>query len=611
MSEAAYGFLNDIIAANKAKTAPKLDDDIFFEHFCVEQILKPRDLTITERESGYTRDEKGQGTRDGGIDAAYFFCNGKLVTEDLKVEEFARQDINLHLVIIQATRSPSFEESVLTKFRDTCNDLIDRTKDVDAKPQEYNHEIRAFFKMFRQWYKDLIDQTQIPTLRVTFYYASKNKTGKPHPVVEDKANQLKDRIEQLYSCECNVDFVNASRLLDMARQKRRAPLPLTVALQLPTTNAFICLVTIPNFIAFITTPDGDRRDHILDPNVRGFLGPRGVNKEILQTLTEIIPKTNNGKEEAVTPKEFWWLNNGVTILASKVEPGTPQLILHEPRIVNGLQTSRMIYEYSDDPKNAASKDVRHLMVRIIQTSDQETVNAILRATNRQTNIGQIHFHGTEDIHHDIQGAFPKYGLLYERVKNQYADDAVDKDSIITLPYLMQALIAVVRRKPDQARARPTQFAEKDYKSLFRPTYVPEIYANAAWLAKRVERFLRDRTPVVEKRDQNNLKFYVALYAACALAKTSEPSPKKIAGLDIHKVTDGLLEEWFISVNAEYLRMVRDKPQGQVEDNDADKIAKGSEFSANVVKELEAKFPPHRRQRKTPSKARAAALPPLS
>jgi len=72
MSDAERGFLTDIIAANKAKTAPGMPDDIFFERFCVEQILKPRDLTIDERETGFTRDEKGQGTRDGGIDAGYF-----------------------------------------------------------------------------------------------------------------------------------------------------------------------------------------------------------------------------------------------------------------------------------------------------------------------------------------------------------------------------------------------------------------------------------------------------------------------------------------------------------------------------------------------------------
>jgi len=319
--------------------------------------------------------------------------------------------------------------------------------------------------------------------------------------------------------------------------------------------------------------------------VRGFLGPKGVNKEILQSLTD------------PPQEEFWWLNNGVTILASKVEPGTPELILHEPRIVNGLQTSRMIYDYSDAHKVKARKDARHLMVRIIQTSDQKTANAILRATNRQTKIGTIHFHGTEDIHYDIQGAFPKYGLLYERVKNQYADDAVLKDSIITLPSLMQALIAVVRREPNQARARPTQFAEKEYKSLFRPNYVPEIYANVAWLTKRVEQFLRERVPLVEKRDQNNLKFYIALYAACALANSSKPSIKKLAGLNISKVTNALLEEWFTAVNTEYWRMIRDKPAGQLEDNDADKIAKGSEFAGNVLKQIEEKFPLYRRQRK--------------
>jgi len=127
--------------------------------------------------------------------------------------------------------------------------------------------------------------------------------------------------------------------------------------------------------------------------------------------------------------------------------------------------------------------------------------------------------------------------------------------------------------------------------------VPEIYANVAWLTKRVEQFLRERVPLVEKRDQNNLKFYIALYAACALANSSKPSIKKLAGLNISKVTNALLEEWFTAVNTEYWRMIRDKPAGQLEDNDADKIAKGSEFAGNVLKQIEEKFPLYRRQRK--------------
>lgn len=59
---------------------------------------------------------------------------------------------------------------------------------------------------------------------------------------------------------------------------------------------------------FIRDDHGNMRRYLFDSNVRDFLGENRVNQEIMASL-----------EEADSP-EFWWLNNGITILATSAIP---------------------------------------------------------------------------------------------------------------------------------------------------------------------------------------------------------------------------------------------------------------------------------------------------
>lgn len=120
MSNAERDYLDDHLKATKEKTAPDLDDDVFFEKFCAQQILKFRDLDVEELALGETR-----GDGDGGIDSAYFFCDGKLVKDGMLTKDFSRKGVPLNLILIQATRASSFENDYIRRFEDTVNDLLD------------------------------------------------------------------------------------------------------------------------------------------------------------------------------------------------------------------------------------------------------------------------------------------------------------------------------------------------------------------------------------------------------------------------------------------------------------------------------------------------------
>lgn len=65
-------------------------------------------------------------------------------------------------------------------------------------------------------------------------------------------------------------------------------------------------------------------------NIRGFLGDtQAVNADILNTLRN-------------DPKLFFYLNNGITILTTGVKKGNKSLVLSQPQIINGQQTTHVL-----------------------------------------------------------------------------------------------------------------------------------------------------------------------------------------------------------------------------------------------------------------------------
>ena len=211
---------------------------------------------------------------------------------------------------------------------------------------------------------------------------------------------------------------------------------------------------------------------------------------------------------------------------------------------------------------------------------------ILKTTNNQTRIDKVYFHSMEAIHEKIEMAFPAFGLFYERTKNQYFDASHERDKIITLPYMIQALIAIVLQRPDQARGRPASYGEKEYDRLFGENDKPILYANVALLMKCVEVFLRSHQQQgtgLERSHQYNIKFYVALYAACSLLKEATPQRSRFESMDLTAATDAMLTKCCEDVDSEYQDLI------SAGEGDADQVAKGTTLTERIKKNLATRF----------------------
>ena len=485
MSDDHRHALTQIISETK-KTYPKLPDDKFFERFAAELVLKANriELDPDELRSGIVG-----GGGDGGVDGFYLFVNRRLVLEDTDLSQVAGDRLSIEVVVIQATRHAGFSESGVTKFGDFTQKCLRITAKHQAAKAAYRESLLAMVQKFRNVYGDNLHRR--PTLRILFYYVT--QADQVDPKVESRRTDFLATLDQYFiGVSCDLVFVGAEALLKWFNK----PIETTISLRLRASAyskspglAYIGLVALRDFYSFIADERGELREHMFESNVRHFQGPTKVNKDIAITLAEVDRS-----------KEFWWLNNGVTILATDVGGDMELLSVTDPLIVNGLQTSFVIHDHFS--RGPQPDDERMIMIRLIKASDPALTDAIIKATNSQTYIPPAWLHATEDVHRNIETVFRGKDLFYDRRKGYHRRRGVPASKIIPLPYLAQSVVAIALRRPDEARGRPTGFVNTHYKKIFPKKGSIGVYVKCAQTMKRVEQFL-DHT-VSDTSDHNNL-----------------------------------------------------------------------------------------------------------
>ena len=257
-----------------------------------------------------------------------------------------------------------------------------------------------------------------------------------------------------------------------------------------------------------------------------------VNREIAATISSPTPGV-----------DFWWLNNGVTIVADQAQFMNNRLTIENPLVVNGLQTSHVLHKSISDIK---PDDQRMLLVRVIVENDRSKRDEIIRATNRQTNIKHSSFRATEPIHREIEDYLVTIGFFYDRRKNFYKREGKAVDRIVSIDRLAQAVLAVLRQEPHTARARPTTAIrdDSDYKQIFpgdKTTHPLQMYGIIVKMLAVVEEHFRSIANADNQVQRNNLKFHVLMVLSWAVNGGSTLPALAIAQLDPSKVSEDTLE----------------------------------------------------------------------
>ena len=220
---------------------------------------------------------------------------------------------------------------------------------------------------------------------------------------------------------------------------------------------------------------------VFDLNIRRFLGTRGgVNKDILQTCTH-----------TESSFEFWFLNNGITVICDSFDPVTdpdgPHVKLKNMQIVNGCQTATSLALAEKNGELAA--DVRVLM-RVYETRDPELVNKVVLTTNNQNKITSRDLRANESVHIDLEEAFRAKGFYYERKPRQFDNDDIVVERLFTNETVAQWFLAVFLKNPADARGRKYKVWGEHHGRIFSGKTPVEPYLVVALLGRMVVSWLK-------------------------------------------------------------------------------------------------------------------------
>ena len=219
--------------------------------------------------------------------------------------------------ILQAKHSPSFESNMLIQMGNGLNWLLERPRAEISRLANTNLRDKIYE------YRSVQNNLGPSNLRVHVAFVTTGRTT----VLSDEFKEELEGIRNRYSSDV-FEFFDAKAygqdelialLQAQERQTRRiderlrikydANNPSLIRYYAQGLKGLICSIPAQE-IARIVNADTD--GSIFDLNIRRFLGSRGaVNKDIQETCTS-----------AENSYEFWFLNNGITIVCDEFDANT-------------------------------------------------------------------------------------------------------------------------------------------------------------------------------------------------------------------------------------------------------------------------------------------------
>ena len=213
--------------------------------------------------------------------------------------------------------------------------------------------------------------------------------------------------------------------------------------------------------------------------VRDWQDYNDVNNEIRSTLlSEHNPR-------------FALMNNGITIISRGLMQVGNRFTIEDFQIVNGCQTSHVLFDAAKD--NNLSDSIM-VPLRLIVTQDENVINDIIRATNRQTEVKDEQFFALTEFPKQLEAFFNAFSngqrLYYERRSRQYDSQSVEKTRVVTQANLTRAFAAMFLSDPHTVSRSYKMIRAKLGEEIFKKNHQPVPYYVAAFALYRLEYLFR-------------------------------------------------------------------------------------------------------------------------
>lgn len=357
--------------------------------------------------------------QENGIDGAFIFVDDVPATtlDDLKnLLTTGKKKKQVTIVFTQAKSGTTWQKDGISVFDQAVRDWLDASPSMNWSSR--HKDLQQMVK--HVWSDPLNVEGGRPAIAAYFGCATRNPASRD---ISGSGDAMRKNLQAMSLFKSvSVDLWNGDDLYDL-RTSAADPIQVTAPLvdyssfkAIPgVDSAHIALMRASDFVnEILTDGSGKLRKSIFDENVRDFLGEEEeVNREIAATLS-------NNKIRG----QFGLLNNGITLVSSDVNVLSHQLHMSDFQIVNGCQTSNVLFENREE----LTDDVC-VVLKIVETSDPDVSAAVVRSTNRQSAVDPTQFMAISKSSRRIEEYFllrakrENPPLYYARRTGQYRTDS--------------------------------------------------------------------------------------------------------------------------------------------------------------------------------------------
>ncbi len=496
--------------------ASDLKDGHAFMLLSLELLFK--DWDFQDIEDGIVDSSYRQEIYDYGIDAIYIAANGEKISSLEDLVGF-NDDTKFVMHIFQFKKGKGIDLAEILKFKEGIQSvLIDEKIEEDKNLYMFNlvedlNKVKE--KLFETFPSKNIE------ISINIVFGGVKSILEKDQIIMPHIQKMKKTLEENGYINHALEIIDAQSIIDLSKDK----------------NDIVDIVTYKKTFKYITDTNDDNKltgyiaiigaeevaqlvkkwqSRLFEANIRDFYKKNEINSKITYTCSS--------ESES---QYFWSYNNGLTITCRKVEElPNDKYRLHGIQVVNGCQTSNAIYaafKNSEtirilDEKIQSERELSHrektqyefcknqclnlntnLLVKIIETNNNDLIYKITETTNSQTPIKKFSLKANENIQQNIEEYLKQFDIFYDRRINFYKNQG--KKNTISIQKLFQLFYSQILYKPTQARQRPKQLFDSEYDKIF-PTdkgqtfdfklYLIPVLIDAA-IGKKIRELQRDKT----------------------------------------------------------------------------------------------------------------------
>ena len=445
---------------------------------------------------------------DCGIDAIAVIINGNMVTSTDEVDDLIEINKNLsdiNFVFIQAKTSSSFDYGDIGTFGTGVKDFFSdhpqmvRNELIEEKSKlvEYVFSKATYIKKkpvcylyyitTGKWVDDRNCQGRIDIARNDLLDMNIFEDVKFIPVGADLLQRLyRNTIDVI---ETEINFDNKILLPDIQN----------------VTQSYLGFIDYEEYLKLIMDDNGDIRKSVFYDNVRDYQGDNPVNHEMAETV---------GSD----PQKFVLFNNGVTVICKRLSNLRNKFTLTDYQIVNGCQTSHVLF----NNREAITSGLQ-VPIKLIETDNDETVNQIIKATNRQTQVSDEQLIALNEFHRKLEAFYGTFSgtnrLYYERRSKQYSYGTdIEKIRIVSIAMQIKSVASMFYDKPHLA-SRYYGKLLSSIEGVFSDDHQLLPYYTCAFTLYRLDYLFRNKSLPSQYR---KFKYYILMMLKYSIADEKIP-----------------------------------------------------------------------------------------